>query len=298
MSTGGGGLASLSIRQLKSILEAGGVSYAGLTEKSEFVKKVEELRKNAPSSSARSGGARSSTNSSSRSGPRSSPRPPPSSGPPPSSRRFTGPPPSDPVGKEIHRIHNVDDYYQILGCSKGASEDELKKAYRKLAMKLHPDKCKQDGADEAFKKVGNAFACLSDADKRAHYDRWGAEQPAGSRGPGGAGFRTDIDAEEMFRAFFGGHGGSRGGNRSSGSRGHQGGQQVVDFSGIVERVVSTFASNPWTILIALTMMSSLMSLATTIMAQPYLLLLPVLCPAQYRMQAGMIFLMLLMYGFF
>lgn len=176
----------LSIRQLKDILDAAGVSYVGLTEKSEFVKKVVDVRARAGSASSRQ------SPRSQQERPRSSP-PPRQHQPPPSSSRPSGPPPTDPTGREIHRILSTDDFYDILNCSKTATDEELKKSYRKLAMKLHvsiflnlssttppardshslmfpfwqPDKCKQKGGDEAFKKVGNAFSCLSDSQQRA-----------------------------------------------------------------------------------------------------------------------------------
>ena len=70
------------------------------------------------------------------------------------------------------------DYYEMLGVSRSASDADVKKAYRKLALKLHPDKCKAAGAEEAFKSVSKAFACLSDGDKRAAYDRYGTEDPS------------------------------------------------------------------------------------------------------------------------
>lgn len=115
------------------------------------------------------------------------------------------------------KVRRTSDYYEMLGVSRGASDDEIKKAYRKLALKLHPDKCKATGAEEVFKSVSKAFACLSDADKRAAYDRYGTEDPsslggragAGAgfarRGPGGAYYREeDIDPSEIFNMFFGG----------------------------------------------------------------------------------------------
>ncbi|CAK9083118.1 DnaJ homolog subfamily B member 1 [Durusdinium trenchii] len=89
-----------------------------------------------------------------------------------------------------------DDYYHILGIEKGASDDEIKKAYRKLALRLHPDKCKEPGAEEAFKKVGEAFSVLSDADKRRKYDTYGADA---LRGGGGGG--ADFSPEDLFEAL-------------------------------------------------------------------------------------------------
>jgi curved DNA-binding protein CbpA len=77
------------------------------------------------------------------------------------------------------RIRNItkqpDDYYTVLGVEETATEAGLKKAYRTLALQLHPDKCSHAGAEEAFKIVGTAYRCLSDADKRRHYDLLGRD---------------------------------------------------------------------------------------------------------------------------
>merc|ERR1719353_2539161 len=110
------------------------------------------------------------------------------------------------MGEATDAIKNVtrcgDDYYAILGISKDASDDEIKKAYRKLALRLHPDKCKEAGAEEAFKRVGEAFGVLSDREKRSVYDQCGVEGlKGGGGGPGGG-----IDPEDIFEAFFGGQG--------------------------------------------------------------------------------------------
>ena len=97
------------------------------------------------------------------------------------------------------------DYYEVLGLAKGASEDEIKKAYRKLAKKYHPDVNKAPDAEEKFKELGKAYETLSDDDKRALYDRYGEEglSNAGysSSGPFEYGFGGLND---IFEAFFGG----------------------------------------------------------------------------------------------
>jgi len=106
------------------------------------------------------------------------------------------------------------DYYKVLGVDKKATDGELKKAYRKLAMKYHPDKNKGDKAAEAkFKEVSEAYAVLSDKEKRRQYDEFGAN-----------GFQQRFSQEDIFRGFdfsdilkeFGFGGGMFGGKRSGG----------------------------------------------------------------------------------
>ena len=67
------------------------------------------------------------------------------------------------------------DYYKILGIAKGASEDDVRKAYRKMALKFHPDKNKSAGAEEKFKEIAEAYEVLSDKRKRDVYDKYGEE---------------------------------------------------------------------------------------------------------------------------
>lgn len=102
-------------------------------------------------------------------------------------------------------------HYRVLGVAESASESDLKKAYRKLALKLHPDKNSAPHADEAFKAVGLAYGTLSDSQKRTIYDRYGDEDPdnrGGGMRPGGAHFHRgrgqEVSPEEIFNMFFGG----------------------------------------------------------------------------------------------
>ena len=83
---------------------------------------------------------------------------------------------------------NKRDYYEVLGVDKSASADDIKKAYRKLAMKYHPDRNPGDKtAEEKFKEVGEAYAVLSDADKKAKYDQFGFAGVDPNFNPAGAG---------------------------------------------------------------------------------------------------------------
>jgi len=124
------------------------------------------------------------------------------------------------------------DYYEVLGVTKSASTEEIKKAYRKVAMQYHPDRNPGDkAAEEKFKEAASAYEVLSDADKKAKYDRFG--HAAFSPGAGGGGFSGggmdmndifsqfgDVFGEDVFGSFFGGGGGSR--SRASRSRGQRG----------------------------------------------------------------------------
>ncbi len=122
------------------------------------------------------------------------------------------------------------DYYEILGVTKSASADEIKKAYRKVAMQYHPDRNPGDkAAEDKFKEAAEAYEILSDQDKRAQYDRFGHAGVAGN-GRGGYGGNMNMDdifsqfgdifGEDIFENFFGGQARGRGqGGRPRGSRG-------------------------------------------------------------------------------
>lgn len=126
------------------------------------------------------------------------------------------------------------DYYEVLGVDKSASADEIKRAYRKLAKKYHPDVNKEPDAEAKFKEVAEAYEILSDADKKAAYDRYGHAAFDQSGGFGGGGFQggfggfEDMDLGDIFGSFFGG--GSARQRRSGPTRGEDRFMQLeIDF---------------------------------------------------------------------
>ncbi|MGM0380972.1 MAG: DnaJ domain-containing protein [bacterium] len=104
------------------------------------------------------------------------------------------------------------DYYDILGVEEDASQEEIKKAYRKLAQKWHPDRSDHPDAEEKFKEIGEAYAVLNDEEKRKKYDQFRKY----GRSPGSSGFQFDgegFDFFDLFQQVVGGQGQARGGSR-------------------------------------------------------------------------------------
>ena len=121
---------------------------------------------------------------------------------------------------------NKKDYYEVLGVKKDASDEEIKRAFRKLAKQYHPDVNKEPGADEKFKEIGEAYSVLSDPNKRSQYDQFGhaafQNGAGGSGGTGGfSGFDfNDFDFGDIFDDLFGGgFGFGRGRNKNRATKG-------------------------------------------------------------------------------
>ncbi|XP_021895211.1 chaperone protein dnaJ 49-like [Carica papaya] len=107
----------------------------------------------------------------------------------------------------VRQIKKKKDYYEILGLEKSCSVEDVRKAYRKLSLKVHPDKNNAPGAEEAFKSVSKAFQCLSNEESRKKYDISGSDEPVYERRPATRNgfngyYEAEFDADEIFRNFF------------------------------------------------------------------------------------------------
>ena len=128
---------------------------------------------------------------------------------------------------------NKRDYYEVLGLQKGATDEEIKRAFRKLAKQYHPDVNKEPGAEEKFKEIGEAYSVLSDPQKKAQYDQFGhAAFENGGAGAGFGGFSADdIDLssifDDLFGSSFGGGFGFGGSSRRSSNRPTKGRDTLV-----------------------------------------------------------------------
>mmetsp|Transcript_36208 Transcript_36208/g.46088 ORF Transcript_36208/g.46088 Transcript_36208/m.46088 type:complete len:374 (-) Transcript_36208:260-1381(-) len=148
-----------------------------------------------PQQNGRSSSPQPSANESASSAPRSSPKSPP---------KQDYKPEQETNARKIIQLKSQG-HYKVLGVEKDATDDQIKKAYRKLALKFHPDKNKAPSSGEAFKLIGQAYGVLSDSEKKANYDRYGDDDGGGM---GGERYRRyhyedDISPEDIFNMFFG-----------------------------------------------------------------------------------------------
>ena len=133
------------------------------------------------------------------------------------------------------------DYYEVLGVSKSASQDEIKSAFRKLAKKYHPDVSKEPDAEAKFKEVQEAYAVLSDETKRKQYDQFGHAAFQGGAGASGGGFGgfdfSGFSYDDIFDNIFGGFGGFGGSSRRGGNRATKGNDSLVKMTLTFEEAV-------------------------------------------------------------
>lgn len=306
---------SMSIRALKAELAERGVSTAGIIEKTELIDALRAARLR-----QRSVGSSSAPSKPSMSQPWAAP----------ASKSGGG---SDKDNEAVARVLQCarGDLYGVLGVERSADGEALKRAYRKLALQLHPDKCDALGASDAFKRVSAAFAVLSDSRKRAAHDFGCGEGEAtgyGGTGDGAAPRRTgggsggfhstfgDQDAEELFRAFFGydsagTSSGSSSAGRSSSSMASPGAGDLMAraeaAAGLFQRLGAAFAKNPWTLVTLLSALVSFINIfetvithlgAWTVAAIPAAAVGIWMCPPPHRKFLGTAVVVVLISGFF
>ena len=153
------------------------------------------------------------------------------------------PPPTAPpeVAEAIARVLAAADAYEALGVERGASQAACKKAYRRLALRLHPDKCQAPHAEEAFKRVSAAYAALQDG-RNVRFGEDGASSEMNYS------YGAYSDEAELFRAMFAGDG------------------------SLVARLVAVFRANPWTLVALLSALQSLGNIVNMVLTRPEALL--------------------------
>ncbi len=133
------------------------------------------------------------------------------------------------------------DYYEVLGVQKNASQDEIKSAFRKLAKKYHPDVSKEPDAEAKFKEIQEAYAVLSDEEKRKQYDQFGHAAFQGGAGGAGGGFGgfdfSGFSYDDIFDNIFGDFGGFGGSSRRSSNRATKGNDSLVKMTLTFEEAV-------------------------------------------------------------
>lgn len=133
------------------------------------------------------------------------------------------------------------DYYEVLGVQKSASQDEIKSAFRKLAKKYHPDVSKEPDAEAKFKEIQEAYAVLSDEEKRKQYDQFGHAAFQGGAGGAGGGFGgfdfSGFSYDDIFDNIFGGFGGFGGSSRRTSNRATKGNDSLVKMTLTFEEAV-------------------------------------------------------------
>eukprot|EP00218_Dolichomastix_sp_CCMP3274_P016116 CAMPEP_0170134598 /NCGR_PEP_ID=MMETSP0033_2-20121228/1998_1 /TAXON_ID=195969 /ORGANISM="Dolichomastix tenuilepis, Strain CCMP3274" /LENGTH=325 /DNA_ID=CAMNT_0010370165 /DNA_START=78 /DNA_END=1055 /DNA_ORIENTATION=+ len=299
---------AMSVSELRAALRAANVSYADCFEKGDLVRRYREANVAAGGTGTGGSGAGASRPSASSAGAGRSAGAGPS--------RASSAPSSSSGGADVlvRRVLRTKDYYEVLGVGRSAGDDEIKKAYRKLALQLHPDKCRSPNAEEAFKVVNKVFDTLSDPQKRAAYDQYGEAAVNGSAGGGGFGGGGNpfgganfggVDAEEIFRQFFGAGGfpagaqfrtqgfpGGGGAGGFPGARARGGGAQQQnpfqnfdfnDLSGMF-RHISVAQLLPM-LPLALTLFSMFLPLIGFALQNLHLILLLFVVPRQYRGKA-------------
>ena len=276
---------SLSIGQLKSELRRLGVPHSDCVERSELVARFVEAREG----------------------------------------ETTGPAPVQPESPDVQRVLACPPHahHAVLRVDRDADADALKKAYRTLALKLHPDKCPAVGADEAFKRVSTAFAVLSDPRQRAAH-RFASAAAAPGAQPSSP--FVDVDAEALFRAVFGSgafdsFGGADGGGGSGGGGGGSGksaslaradaklvrifGPTVASWLAVSRRLGQTLYQNPWAALTALMALLSAVNVLETavtrlgvwaFLALPGCGLAVWICEPQQRRAVALVVMSVLMSG--